>query len=120
MTARIESRQIAGTQVARTPAALAALVGSALLFGGVIGVVAKSEVDALTASGAGLAGSIATSPSALVREAQLGVDRGPLAREPGADGARIPVSTRAVDLIGLSERLFPVTTARHLEHGPTR
>lgn len=115
MTAGIERRQLAGTRVARTPVALAGLLGAALLIGGAIGV-AKSEVDALTAPGAAsVARSLSASSSALVREAQVALGRGPLARDAGAVGPRT-LGTVGSDGADSTDRQAPI----HPEHGPLR
>lgn len=120
MSAGIRSQGIATTRVALPPAALAGLMGVALLIGGLLGVVAKSELDATTGTGVA-ARAVSTLPSRLLMErAQIGVGRGPLVQDPGASGSRRQDPTHATDHIGLSERLLPVTTAHHLEHGPLR
>jgi hypothetical protein len=117
MTAGIERRPIAGTRAAGRPAALAGLLTGALLIGGVIGIVAKSEVDALTAPAvASVARSLSSSPSELVREAQVAVGRGPLARDPGAGGGRTLGIAGSTGGAGSTDRQVPIRR----EHGPTR
>jgi hypothetical protein len=117
MTAGIERRPIAGIRAARGPAALAGLLSGALLIGGIIGVVAKSEVDVLTApAAASVARSLSSSPSLLVREAQVAVGRGPLARDLGAGGSRTLGTAGSTGGAGSTDRQVPIRR----EHGPTR
>ena len=119
MSAGITSRSIAGTTVAVPRITLVGLLAATLLIGGLLGVVARSEFDTLTGSAVGV--SVASSDVAArmtVEQAQIDVGRGPLVRDAGTSGARPHRSTGAADHIGLSERLFPVITAHHLEHGP--
>ncbi len=122
MTAGLRSQQIAGTKVALPRTALAGLMGGALLVGGLLGVATKSELDSITASRATaqIAASNLESRLLIVRHAQIAAGRGPLVGDPGAGGSRPRVATHATDHIGLTERLFPVTTVHTLEHGPLR
>ncbi len=122
MTAGLRSQQIAGTKVALPRTALAGLVGVALLVGGLLGVATKSELDSISANQASaqVAASNLESRLLIERRAQIAVGRGPLVGDPGAGGSRAQVATHATDHIGLTERLFPVTTVHTLEHGPLR
>jgi hypothetical protein len=117
MSAGLTSRSIAGTTVALPRVTFAGLMAAALLVGGLLGVVARSEFDGLTGTAADA--SVATSNVRMITErAQLSVGRGPLVADPGTAGA-LPSGPRpVVDHIGLSERLFPVTSAHRVEHGP--
>jgi hypothetical protein len=121
MTAGIRSQQIAGTTVALPRTALAGLMGVALLVGGVLGVATKSEFDSIAAHGATAQVAASSLESRqLTQRSQISVGRGPLVRDPGASGPRRQAPVHAADHIGLTERLFPVTSAHHLEHGPLR
>ena len=127
MTAGLKSQQIvgtklAGTKVALAPTAFAGLMGAALLVGGLLGVVTKSELDSITANQATaqVAASTVELRPLTERRAQIAVGRGPLVRDPGAGGSRSQAAVHATDHIGLTELLFPVTTVHHLEHGPLR
>ncbi len=117
MSAGLTSRSIAGTTVALPRAAFAGLLAIALVVGGLLGVVARSEFDSLAGTAADA--SVMTSNVRMVTErARITVGRGPLVGDPGTGGARQSGPTRAVDHIGLSERLFPVTSTHPVEHGP--
>lgn len=119
MSAGLTSRSITATTVALPRIALAGLLAVVLLVGGLFGVVARSGFDTLTGTATGA--SVATSGLAtrmLAERAQIAVGRGPLAGDPGTGGARPAGAGHAADHIGLSERLFPITTTHHLEHGP--
>jgi hypothetical protein len=48
MTAELRNQRAAGARVALAPAAIAGLLGAALLIGGLLGVVTKSQLDAIT------------------------------------------------------------------------
>ena len=63
MTAGLRSQGNAGARIALAPAAIAGLLGVALLIGGLLGVVTKAELDAVTTSQA--AAPVATSDAAL-------------------------------------------------------
>jgi hypothetical protein len=96
-------------------------MGVALLVGGLLGVATKSELDSITASQATAQVAASDLQSRLLTErAQITVGRGSLVRDPGAGGARPQATIHATDHIGLTERLFPVTTVHSLEHGPLR
>ncbi len=121
MAAGIRSQGIATPRLALQPAALAGLVGAALLVGGLLGVAAKSELDAV--AGAQLAVPVAASSlesRLLTARAQIIVGRGPLVRDPGATGSRPLPIVHATDHVGLTERLVPVMTPHPVEHGPLR
>ena len=84
MTAGLTNRPMAGTKVALAPTALAALLGGALLAGGIFGAFIASEVGMIgPAQGARqiLATSSSPQSQALRRDAQIAVGRGPLAQE---------------------------------------
>ena len=49
MTAGLRSQRAVGATVALPPTAIAGLLSAALLIGGLLGVVTKSELDAMTA-----------------------------------------------------------------------
>ena len=119
MTAGLRNQPVAGAKVAIAPAVIAALIALALLVGGLLGVVAKSELDLVTANPAiaPAAASIHDSTSLIARRAAIAVDRGPLVSDPGPQGLRPLVATRAADHIGVTERLFPVSTPHHIPHG---
>jgi hypothetical protein len=108
-----------GTTVALPRTAFAGLLAAALVLGGVLGIAARSEFDSLTGTPAAAAAAAANLDSRVVVEhARMTVGRGPLVRDPGASGARPRASVHAADHVGLTERLFPVTTAHRIEHGP--
>ena len=122
MTAGLRSQPTSGTKVALPRTALAGLVGVALLVGGLLGVATKSELDSISANQASAQVAAANRESLplIERRAQITVGRGPLVGDPGAGGSRRQVATHVTDHVGLTERLFPVTTVHTLEHGPLR
>ena len=73
MTAELRNQRAAGARVALAPTAIAGLLGAALLIGGVLGVVAKSELDAITSSevAAPVAASIVASRLLTERNARI-------------------------------------------------
>ena len=86
MTAGLRSQRAAGTRVALAPAAIAGLLGAALLIGALLGVVTKSELDAITTSqGAAPAGVV----SAVSR---LNIERGIRIAERATREAAAPVA----------------------------
>ena len=65
MTAGLRDQHAAGARVVLAPAAIAGLLGAALLIGGLVGIVAKSGLDAITTSQAAAPVAAATGPSRL-------------------------------------------------------
>jgi hypothetical protein len=86
MTAGLRSQRAAGAKVALAPAAIAGLLGAALLIGGLLGVVAKSELDAITTSQA--AAPVAASTGA----SRLDIERGIRIAERASREAAAPVA----------------------------
>ena len=120
MTAGIRNQPVAGTKVALAPAAIVGLLGATLFVGGLLGVATRAELDSISANPATaqVVASIAATRSSIERQAQIAVGRGPLVRDPGTAVRRQRNASKAVDHIGLTERLFPVTSAHRIEHGP--
>jgi hypothetical protein len=100
------------------------MLGAALLARGLLGVATKSAVDSLNADQAIAQAAAATSSVEssvrFERAAQIAVGRGPSVGDFGLGGSRRQVTNHAADHIGLTERLFPVTSGHSLEHGPLR
>jgi hypothetical protein len=120
MTTGLTSRPFGGTKVALAPAAFAGMLGAALLAGGLLGVATKSEVDSLGAQAIAAVSAPATTVESRVQAAQIAAGRGPQVRDLGLGGSRVQPARHQADHIGLSERLFPVTTSHVIEHGPLR
>jgi hypothetical protein len=122
MSAGITSQTVAGTKLAIAPTVFAALLAAALLVGGVLGVVTKSGFDSITArSVAGQAAVQGVRSTPLdTRGAQITVGRGPLMQDLGPEGAASRAASHATDHIGVTERLFPVTSRHPIAHGPLR
>jgi len=120
MTAGLRNQPVAGSKVALAPAAIAGLLGAALLVGGTLGIVAKAEFDSITAKPAiaQVATSTVESPSLIARQAQLATGHGPLVADLGTAGSRPAIASRPVDHIGLTELLFPMPTSHRIQHGP--
>ncbi len=68
MTAGLRSQRAAGEKLTLAPTAIAGLLGAALLIGGLLGVVAKSELDATATSQAAAQVAAAAGASRLVIE----------------------------------------------------
>ena len=124
MTTGLTAQPIGGTKVALAPAAFAGMLGAALLAGGLLGVATKSAVDSINANQAIVqtAAAVASVQSSerLERTAQIAVGRGPTVGDLDVGGSRPQVARHEADHIGLSERLFPVTSRHSLEHGPLK
>ena len=71
MTAGLGKQRAAGTRVALAPAAIAGLLGAALLIGAALGVVAKSELDAITTNQAAAPAAPSNAASRLLIERNM-------------------------------------------------
>jgi hypothetical protein len=136
MTAGFSSRSMARTKVSLAPIALGALLGAAVLAGGMIGAVATVGLGASTANGhiaqANTVGASlesqaliqlrageresaardAETAAGLVSQALIRVRAGE--RESAAKA----VAPRVLDHVGLTERLFPIVVRHVVAHGP--
>lgn len=120
MTAGLRNQSLTGTKVTLAPAAIGGLLAAALLAGGLLGVAAKAEYDSLSANPPAAQGAASSAASAVrvERSAQIAVGRGPLVRDAATAATRARIAGGAVDHIGLTERLMPVSTPHRIEHGP--
>ncbi len=98
MTAGLTDQHAAGARVVLAPAAIAGLLGAALLIGGLLGVVTKSELDAITTSEAAapVAASTVTSRQLTERNARIA--------ERASSEAAAPVAASTVTSRQLTER----------------